>query len=196
MSTITTEQIKDLRDKTGVSVIQCKKALEEAGGDFDKAVIILSKKSSDMALKKADRTFAAGTITSYIHGSAKIGVLLELVSETDFVSGNKEFKDLAYNIAMQVAAANPQFLKREDVSEADIAKFKEVFVAEVADKPENMREKILENKLNSYLNERILLEQSYIKDGNMTIKALIDQAIQKFGEKIEVRRFVRFGVLE
>lgn len=191
---ITTEQIKELRDKTGVSVMQCKKALEEAGGDMDKALIILRKKGSDIASKKSDRTLGSGRIASYVHGNGAVGTLVELQSETDFVSKNDEFYALAYDIAMQVAATNPTYLKKEDVTEEEKKKVLEVFEKEVAGKPEEIKDKILQGKLDSYLADKILLEQLFVKDGSLKIKDLIESAIQKFGEKIEIARFVRFSV--
>lgn len=193
---ITTEQIKELRDKTGVSVMQCKKALEEAGGDMDKALIILRKKGSDIASKKSDRALGAGRIASYVHGNGSVGSIVELSSETDFVSKNDEFYSLAYDIAMQVAATNPTYLKKEDVTEEEKKKALEVFEKEVVGKPEAIKEKILQGKLDSYLADKILLEQPFVKDGNIKIKDLIESAIQKFGEKIEIARFSRFSVLE
>ena len=193
---ITTEQIKELRDKTGVSIMQCKKALEEAEGNMDKAIIILRKKGSDIASKKSDRLLGSGRIASYVHGNGTVGSLVELWSETDFVSKNDEFYALAYDIAMQVAATNPSYLKMDDVTEEEKKRALEVFEKEVVGKPEDMKEKILKGKLDSYLADKILLEQSFIKDGNMKIKDLIESAIQKFGEKIEVGRFARFSVLE
>lgn len=193
---ITTEQIKELRDKTGVSVMQCKKALEEAGGDMDKALIILRKKGSDIASKKSDRTLGAGRIASYIHGNGSVGSIVELSSETDFVSKNDEFYALAYDIAMQVVATNPTYLKKEDVTEEEKSKALEVFEKEVVGKPAEIKEKILQGKLDSYLADKILLEQPFVKDGNMKIKDLIESAIQKFGEKIEIARYARFSVLE
>lgn len=193
---ITTEQIKQLRDKTGVSVMQCKKALEEAGGDMDKAFIIMRKKGSDIASKKSDRVLGSGRIASYIHGNGNVGSLVELSSETDFVSKNDEFYALAHNIAMQVAATNPTYLKSGDITEEEKKRATEVFEKEVVGKPEDIKEKIIKGKLDSYFADKILLEQPFIKDGNMKIKDLIESAIQKFGEKIEVSRFVRFSVLE
>lgn len=193
---ITTEQIKELRDKTGVSVMQCKKALEESGGDMDKAFIILRKKGSDIASKKSDRVLGSGRIASYVHGNGNVGSLVELSSETDFVSKNDEFYSLAHDIAMQVVATNPAYLKKEDVTEEEKKKTLEVFEKEVIGKPAEIKEKILQGKLDSYLAEKILLEQPFVKDGNLKIKNLIESAIQKFGEKIEITRFVRFNVLE
>ena len=193
---ITADQIKVLRDKTGVSIMQCRKALEEAQGDMDKAVILLRKKSTELAAKKGDRTFGAGTVASYIHSNGTVGTMVELVSETDFVSGNDEFKALARDIAMHIAASNPQFLKKDDVSEEEKKKLIEVFTDEVKDKPEAMRPKIVEGKLSAYLAEKSLIDQPFIKNPEITIGGLIENAIQKFGEKIEVARFARFKVLE
>ena len=192
---ITTELIKELRDLTGVSVIQCKKALEEAGGDKEKALVILRKKSSDIAAKKSDRTLGAGIVQSYIHSTGNVGVLLELSCETDFVSKNPEFKALAYDIAMHIAAANPEFLKKEDITESAKKSAREVFAKEAEGKPAAMQEKIIEGKLAAYFNDRVLLEQNFIKNGEVTIGGLISLAIQKFGEKTEVKRFVRYSVV-
>ena len=193
---ITTEQIKELRDRTGVSVMQCKKALEEANGDFDKAIIILRRKGADAVAKKGDRTLGAGTVASYTHAGGSIGAMVELFSETDFVSNNEEFKSLARDIAMQVAATKPEFLKREDISDEARNAAKEVLLKEVEGKPEEMKEKILEGKLKSYFEDKILLEQPFIKNQDLTIEVLISNAVQKFGEKIEIGKFVRFAVSE
>lgn len=193
---ITTEQIKELRDKTGVSVMQCKKALEEAGGDFEKALVILKKHSKDIASKKADRSFGAGIVQSYVHSNGTIGALVELVCETDFVSKNEEFKNLARDIAMHITASNPVYLRIEDVKDEDKRAAQEVFAKEVEGKPENIKAQILDGKLKAYFKDKILLEQDYIKNPDITIAGLIDQAIQKFGEKTDVARFVRFSVLD
>jgi len=150
---ISTEQIKELRDSTGISVMQCKKALEEANGDMDKAIAILRKKSSEIAAKRVDKTFGAGIIQGYVHSTYKTAALVELVCETDFVSGNEEFKTLARDIAMHVTALNP-------------------------------------------IDNAVLMDQPFIKNPEVTIQALIQDAIQKFGEKIAVARFTRFAVLE
>jgi len=196
---ITTEQIKELRDQTGVSVMQCKKALEEAGGDREKALVILRKKSGEVAAKKGDRTFGAGTIQAYIHANGIVGAMVELNCETDFVANNEEFKTLARDIAMHVTATNPKFLKKEDVKEEDMKAAREVFAEEVnklADKAKDKREAILEGKLASYFSEMVLLNQPFIKNPELTIQGLIDNAILKFGEKTAVGRFTRFKVLE
>lgn len=146
---ITTAAIKELRDQTGISVMQCKKALEEAGGDMEKATIILKKKRSEAADKKADRALAAGAIGAYIHNTNEVAALVMLASETDFVSKNEEFVALAREIAMHVAATNPTYRSRDDVPEAEIEKAKEVFADEIKDKPADMQEKILAGKLDA-----------------------------------------------
>lgn len=190
---ITTEVIKALRDETGISVMQCKKALEETGGDVEKAKVILRKHSAAIAAKKSDRELGAGTVAAYVHGDSVIGAVI-LSCETDFVSKNDDFKALARDIAMHVAAMAPQFISRKQVTDADVAAAKSVFEQEAAEKPENMREKIVQGKLDSYLSEKVLLEQAFIKDQNVTIQALIDAAVQKFGEKVEVTRMERLSV--
>jgi len=194
--TITTEQIKELRYMTGVSIMQCKKALEEAGGDIKKAIVILQKKSGEISAKKGDRTFKAGTIQSYIHANGNVGTIIELNCESDFVSGNEEFVTMARNIAMHITATNPKFLRNEDVTEEDKKAAKEVFEAEVKGKPEGVRKTILDGKLNAYFAEMVLMDQPYIKNGEITVQQLIDQAVQKFGEKMAVGRFKRFKILE
>lgn len=193
---ITTEQIKDLRDQTGVSVMQCKKALEEAKGDIEKALVILRKKSGELAAKKTDRTFGAGTVQAYVHSTGNVGSMVVLMCETDFVSGNDEFKALARDIAMHITATNPKFLRKEDINEAARATAKEVFANEVKDKPKDMQDKILEGKLSTYFSEMVLLDQPFIKNPEMTIQNLIDNAVLKFGEKIAIDRFNRFATLE
>ncbi len=191
---ISTELIKQLRDATGVSIMQCKKALEEVEGDIEKAKVILQKYSKAAADKKSDRTLGAGTVASYIHQGGSVGVLVELMCETDFVSKNEAFQALAKDIAMHVAALGPQFLRKEDVQESDIVAAKEVFAEEVEGKPEELKEKILAGKLDAYLNEKILLEQSFIKNPDKKIAQLLDEAIQKFGEKVEITRFTRYSI--
>ena len=193
--TISTETIKELRDKTGVSVMQCKKALEESGGNIEKALVILKQKSKDIASKKADRTFGAGVIQAYVHSSGTIGAMVELVCETDFVSKNEEFKTLARDIAMHITASAPEYLKIEEVPEEDMARAKELFEKDVdSKKPKEIRDKILEGKLSTYFGEKVLLDQSFIKNPEVTIRALIEQAVQKFGERTEIGRFVRFSI--
>lgn len=191
---ITSEQIKALREKTGISVMQCKKALEEADGDAEKAVIILKKKGAEQAAKKADRELGAGVIEAYIHTNGLVGSIVELASETDFVAKNSEFRNLAKDIAMQVTATAPEFLKQSDIDETTAAKAKELFMGEAADKPADLQEKIVQGKMDSYFKDQVLLNQEFIKNPEMTIQGLIDGAIQKFGEKIEIIRFKRFEI--
>lgn len=190
----TTEEIKALRDMTGVSVMQCKKALEEAGGDIEKAKIILRKQSSAIAGKKADRTLGAGVAAAYVHAGGSVVGAVVLGSETDFVSKNEEFSKLAYDIAMHVAAMNPQFMTREDVKDEDLKAAREVFANEAAKVPEAARAKAIEGKVDSYLKERVLLDQPFVKDSSVTIRQLVDSAVQKFGEKVEVVKFSRLSV--
>jgi len=191
---VTTEEIKKLRDETSVSVMQCKKALEEAGGDIEKAKVILRKQSANAASKKADRELGAGVAAAYVHaGGAVVGAVV-LASETDFVSKNEAFSKLAYDIAMHVAAMNPQFKAREEVKDADIAAAKAVFEAEAANVPEDKRAQAIQGKIDSYLRDKVLLEQPFVKDPSVTIGELINQAVQKFGEKVELVRFERLSV--
>lgn len=191
---ITTELIKQLRDKTGVSVMQCKKALDETNGDMEKAVMVLLKKSADIASSKQGRTLNSGIISSYIHATGNVGSMVELLCESDFVANNEDFKKLARDIAMHITATNPQFLKMEDIDEHAMGLAREMFLKEVEGKPEEMKEKIMEGKLSAYWGERVLLGQQFIKDPELTITNLIQSAVQKFGEKIEISRFVRFSV--
>ena len=193
---IGTEVVKELRDRTGVSVMQCKKALEEAGGDMDKAIVILQKKGAGSSAKKADRTLGAGTIAAYVHSSGTTGTMVELACETDFVAKNPDFKVLAYDIAMHITAAKPEFVKSEEIDENAKKIAREVFEKEVEGKPKDMKEEILKNKLAAYFSERVLLDQPFIKNPEVNIAGLISLAVQKFGEKIEVVRFVRFAAFE
>ena len=188
------EALKQLRDETGVSVMQCKKALAEAGGDIEKAKVILRKQSSAIASKKSERELGAGTVAAYVHAGGSVAGVLVLLCETDFVSKGEQFKALAYDIAMHVAAMNPQFKTREDVKDADVKAAREVFEKEASVVPEKMRAKVVEGKLNAYIGERVLLEQPFVKDSTITIRGLLDSAVQKFGERVEVARFERLSV--
>ncbi|NLE07446.1 MAG: elongation factor Ts [Parcubacteria group bacterium] len=192
---ITTELIKELRDATGVSVMQCKKALEEAGGDIEKAKIILRKISKQSADKKASRTLGAGVVATYVHNTGSVGTMVELLCETDFVARNEDFKALAKDIAMHITALAPEYLKMEDIKEEDKTKAKELFEEGVdKNKPQEMRDKIIEGKLNAYFSEKVLLEQAFIKNPELKISTLVEQANQKFGERTEIGRFVRFSI--
>jgi elongation factor Ts len=195
MSTqISLDQVKELRDETGISVMQCRKALEEAGGDKEKALILLRKKGAEISAKKSDRSLGAGIVSAYIHSNGLIGSMVELACETDFVAKNEEFVKLAHDIAMQISATNPEFRTMDEIVEADKAKAKEIFAEEVIGKPEELKEKILQGKLDAYFKERVLLDQPFIKNQDLTIRQLIDGFVQKFGERIEVSRFSRYNV--
>lgn len=191
---ITSADIKALRDETGISVMQCKKALEEAGGDMDKARIILKKRRSEAAEKKSDRALAAGTIGAYVHNTNDVAAMVLLACETDFVAKNEDFVALAREIAMHVAALAPSFISRDQVDETAQNKAREVFASEIADKPAEIREKILEGKMDAYFKEKILLEQPFIKDPDTTIGEMVQGAVQKFGENISIARIERISV--
>lgn len=191
---ITAQMVKELREKTGAGMMECKKALETSGGDFNKAIEILRQKGLATAQKKASREAREGIITSYIHMD-KIGVMLELNCETDFVARNEEFRQLAKDIAMQIAASNPQYIQREDIPQEVIEKEKEIYKSQIkGNKPPQVVEKIIEGKLEKFFEEMCLLDQPFIKEPEKKIKDLITEKVAKFGENIMVRRFVRFQV--
>lgn len=189
---LTTDIIKQLRDKTGVSVMQCKKALEEANGDLAQAEVILRKRSAEAAEKKEERELGAGVIGSYIHEGA-VGSMVILSCETDFVAKNPEFATLARDIAMQVAATDPKYASMDDVAPEAKDAAMAVFQKEVEGKPADMQEKILEGKMASYFRDQVLLEQAFIKDESKTIRQLLNEATQKFGERVQVSRFSRLS---
>ena len=190
----TTEEIKQLRDATGVSVMQCKKALEEAGGDMEKAIVILRKIAAAGAGKKSDRELAAGVAAAYTHAGGQVVGAIVLACETDFVSRNPEFQQIAYDIAMHVAAMRPEFITKEQVKDEDVAKAREVFTQEAASVKEEMRAKVIDGKLEAFIKEKVLLDQPFVKNGDITIRQLIEGGVQKFGEKIEVVRMERLSV--
>jgi elongation factor Ts len=190
----TTDEIKKLRDTTGVSVMQCKKALEEAGGDMEKAIVILRKIAAAGAGKKSDRTLGAGVAAAYTHAGGQVVAAIVLGCETDFVARNPEFQTIARDIAMHIAAMQPQFISREQVKDEDVKAAREVFEKEAENVKEEMRAKVVEGKLDSFLKEKVLLEQPFVKNGDITIRQLIEGGVQKFGEKIEVVRMERLSV--
>lgn len=190
----TTEEIKALRDETGVSVMVCKKALEEAGGDMEKAKVILRKIAATGASKKSDRTLGAGVTAAYTHAGGQVLGAIVLACETDFVSRNPDFQKLAYDIAMQVAAMQPQFISREEVKDEDTKAAREVFEKEAANVPDAMRSKAVEGKLDAFLKEKVLLDQPFVKNPEVTVRQMIEGGVQKFGEKIEVVRMERLSV--
>jgi elongation factor Ts len=193
---ISIEDIKKLREVTQISLAECKNALIEADGDFEKAIEILRKKGAIKARQKEARAVSAGIIEAYVHPGGRVGVLLELRCETDFVARNEQFKILAHDIAMQIAAMNPIWVKAEDIPPEVLQKEREIWEESLglSGKPENIREKIIEGKKQSYYKEVCLLNQPFIKDESITIKELIDNAISKIGENIQVIRFARFEI--
>lgn len=192
---ISAEAVRDLREKTGVGMMECKKALTEAGGDFDKAVTVLRQKGLSSAAKKAGRTASEGAVGSYIHMD-KIGVLVELNCETDFVARTDDFKELLKNIGMHIAAANPGYVSREEIPQSVIEKEIAIYKAQVTDKPQQVIEKIAEGKLDKFYSESCLLDQVFIKDPTQKLKIrdLITEKIAKLGENIMIKRFARFQV--
>jgi elongation factor Ts len=190
------DKVKELREKTNAGMMECKKALQEAAGDLGKAVDILRKKGVGLASKRSSRAAKEGLITSYIHMNNKIGVLLELNCETDFVARNEEFKKFAKDLTMQIAASNPLFIATGDVPADALEKEKEIIREQNKSKPEKALEKILEGKINSYYQEACLLEQPFIKDPKVFIKDMLTDLIAKTGENIVVKRFVRYQLGE
>jgi elongation factor Ts len=193
---VTSEMIKELREKTQAGMVDCKKALIETDCDMEKAVDLLRKKGLATAAKKMGTETTEGIIASYIHSNGKIGVIVELRSVTDFVAKNEEFVTLAKEIAMQIAATNPLYISPEQVPAEQIEREKDIYKEQMKDsgKPENVIEKIVEGKLTKYYSEVCLLEQEYIKDSSVKIKDLIKQKIAAFGENIEVGKFARFQI--
>ncbi len=190
------KDIQKLREQTQAPIMECKKALEEAQGDLEKAKLILKKKGELRAEKKQAEETKEGIIEAYIHSNKKVGVLVELRSQTDFVSLTAEFQELAHNIAMHIAAMNPRYISPDDIPAEEIEKMKKEYLEELqgSNKPPEIIEKIIQGKLEKELQEVCLLKQPYIKDENKTIGDLLTEATAKFGEKIEVKRFVRFQI--
>jgi elongation factor Ts len=190
--------VKELREKTGAGMMDCKKALSETEGDFEKAIDFLRQKGLATAAKRAGRIAAEGQIGSYIHAGGKIGVMVEINCETDFVAKTDDFRNFAKDIAMHIAASNPLYVQRENVPAEVLEREREIYRAQAreARKPEKILDKIVEGKLEKYFGEVCLLEQPFIKDPDLAIQDLINGLIGKLGEKIEIRRFARFQVGE
>ncbi|MBZ1356540.1 MAG: elongation factor Ts [Candidatus Nealsonbacteria bacterium] len=188
--------VKQLREETGVSLMECKKAIEEAGGDIETAKDLLRKKGQAMAAKRLGRDVGEGIITSYIHPNQKIGVLLDIRCESDFVARSDDFQNLAREICLQIAAMKPLFIQEEDVPEANIEKEKEIFMEQFAtsDKPKEVIEKIIEGKINSYKKDVCLLSQEWVKDTSKTIESLVKEVIAKLGENIVIKGFTRYEI--
>jgi elongation factor Ts len=193
MSTIiTTQMVGDLREKTGAGLLDCKKALTEANGNVEEAIVILRKKGVASAAKKAERATREGLIESYIHVGGKVGVMVEVNCETDFVARNDEFKAFCRDLCLQIAAANPTFVHREDVPEADLAKEREIATAQVQGKPPAALQRIIEGKLVKYYSTVCLLDQPFVKQPEKTVKDILTEKVAKIGENIQVRRFIRY----
>jgi len=195
---ISATQVKQLRDKTGAGMMECKAALTEANGNMEEAMTLLRKRGLAQAAKRAGRTTAQGAIGSYIHMGGKIGVLVEVNCESDFVARTDDFNNLVKDVAMHIAAASPRWLRREEVPPSEVEKEKQIYRAQMEKegKPANVMEKIIEGKLGSFYSQFVLLDQPYIRDDKMSVGQLVAQASAKTGENIQVSRFVRFRVGE
>jgi len=195
---VSANMVKDLREKTGAGMMDCKKALAETGGDFQKALDYLRQKGLATAAKRAGRVASEGRIGAYIHAGGKIGVMVEVNSETDFVAKTDDFQAFAKDIAMHIAASNPTYIRREEVTAEVLEREKEIYRAQARDakKPEKVIDKIVEGKLEKFYGETCLLEQPFVKDPDLTIQDLLNGLIGKLGEKIEIRRFTRYQVGE
>lgn len=197
---ITASMVKELRETTGAGMMDCKKALNETDGDMEKAVTLLREKGLAAAAKKADRIAAEGLVESYIHMGGRVGVLLELNCETDFVAKTDDFKELAHDIALHIAAANPLFITREEVDPNVVEKEREMIRAQALNepkpKPANIIDKMVDGRIEKYYKEIVLMEQPYVKDPDVTIAELITQKVAKIGEKISIRRFARYELGE
>lgn len=193
---ITAQMVKELRDKTNSGMMDCKKALSETEGDMEKAVDFLRQKGLAVAAKRADRATSEGVIQTYIHAGGKLGVMVEVGCETDFVGKTDSFIEFANNIAMQLAATNPISITREDVPEETINREKEIYKKQALDsgKPENIVEKIVEGKINKFFSEVCLMEQKFVKDPDKSIHDLLNELIASLGENISIKRFARFQV--
>ena len=193
---ISATQVKELREKTGAPMMDCKKALVDAKGDHEQAIILLRKRGASIAERKAGRMTSEGAVASYIHAGGKIGVLLEVNCESDFVARTDDFKELVHDIAMHIAASDPKFVRKEDVMPADFAREKEIYLAQAvaSGKPANIAEKMVAGKMEKFYEEVCLLEQPFIRDQTVSIGQLITTKIGKLGENIAVRRFARFKV--
>lgn len=196
MAEISAQIVKKLREETGAGMMECKKALGEANGDFEKAKLILRKRGIAIADKKSARAAKEGIIASYIHVGDKVGVLVEVNCESDFVGRNPDFREFVKNITLQIAAAEPRYVAREDVPAAIIEREKEVATAQVKNKPPQAVAKIIEGKLDKFYQTVCLLEQGYVRDQNQTIKDVITATVAKLGENILIRRFIRWKVGE
>lgn len=195
---VTANMVKELREKSGAGMMDCKKALAETGADMQKAFDFLRQKGLAAAAKKADRVASDGAVGAYVHAGGKIGVLVEINCETDFVARTTEFQTLLKDIAMQIAAVNPRYVRREEVTEAELDKEKEIYRQQALEsgKPEKVIDKIVEGKIDKFYSEVCLLEQAFIKDQDKKVVDVINDAIARLGENIQVRRFARYNLGE
>ena len=198
MSQVSAQQVRELRERTGAGMLDCQKALTQAAGDMEKAIQILREKGLATAQKKAARVSSQGLVASYIHAGGKIGVLIEVNCETDFVARTPEFQELVRDLAMQVAAANPRWVRREEVPAAVVEAERNIYRAQAAasGRPAHVVDKIVEGKLEKFFSETCLLEQPFIKDPDRTVHQLVTDAVARIGENIVVRRFARFQLGE
>jgi len=195
---ISAAEVKELREKTGAGMLDCKKALEEANGDMTRAAEILREKGLAAAAKKAGRIATEGVVESYIHGGGRIGVLVEVNCETDFVGKTDQFREFVRDIAMHIAASNPKYVRREEVPQAELDKEREILRTQALNegKPEKVVEKIVEGRISKYFEENCLLEQPFVKDPDKTVQELLNEKISTIGENISIRRFARFELGE
>ncbi|KOP67665.1 elongation factor Ts [Bacillus sp. FJAT-18019] len=195
---VSASAVKELRERTGAGMLDCKKALDETNGDIEKAIAVLREKGLSAAANKAGRIATEGVVESYIHGGGRIGVLVEINCETDFVGKTDQFKEFARDIAMHIAAVNPKYVRREEVPTEELEKEKEILKNQALNegKPEKIVEKMVEGRINKYYEEYCLLEQSFIKDPDKTINTLLNEKISTIGENISIRRFARFELGE
>jgi elongation factor Ts len=195
---VTAQMVKELRERTGAGMMDCKNALGETNGDVEKAIDFLRKKGMAAAVKKAGRTTSEGAVSSYIHGGGKMGVLVEVNCETDFVARTDGFQELVRDIAMHIAAADPRFVHRDEVTPAVLERERAIHAEEAAasGKPANVVQKIVDGKMEKFYSEHVLLEQPFVKNGDLTIQQLVSAAVAKMGENIQIRRFARFKLGE
>lgn len=196
MAEIKSDLIKELRERTQVGMLDCKKALIECNGDIEKAIDFLRKKGIASASKKSERETKEGTIATYIHSNAKIGVMLELNCETDFVAKNEDFRELGKELCMQIAATMPSYANIEDIPEEELEREKSIYREQLKDsgKPDNVLDKIIEGKMKKYYSQVCLMEQEYIRESKVIIKDIIKEKISKYGENISIARFVRYQI--
>jgi len=193
---VNANSVRELRDKTGAGVMDCKKALAESKGDLEKAAVWLREKGIAQAAKRAGRVASEGSVGSYIHAGGKLGVLVEVNCESDFVAKTPEFQNLVKEIAMQIAAQNPRCVRREELDQAVIEQERQIYASQSAGKPEQVVGKIVEGKLEKFYKDVVLNEQAWVRDPNRTISDLVGEFVGKLGEKIEIRRFTRFQLGE